>query len=144
VGALILIIVMLIAFMFFLVVRQSAEEGAGEATQLVTEEVTQEVTREVTVEPPLTQSEEQTSSRTHPSGKDAPAGEAYLDLWARTLEQYRRNTNAFFCLYAGQPHRTNEKKDENRAKFLSSPGLWPLCSCEGTAPRPLSRSLRLL
>ncbi len=36
VDALILIIVMLIAFMFFLVVRQSAEEGAGEATQVVT------------------------------------------------------------------------------------------------------------
>ncbi len=36
VGALILIIVMLIAFMFLLVVRQSAEEGAGEATQVAT------------------------------------------------------------------------------------------------------------
>jgi hypothetical protein len=35
VGALILIIVMLIAFMFFLEVRQSSEEGTREATQVV-------------------------------------------------------------------------------------------------------------
>jgi hypothetical protein len=61
---------MLIAFMFFLVVRPSSEEGAGEATQvvteLVTEEVTQEVTRDVTVEPSLTQPKEQTFPRIQP------------------------------------------------------------------------------
>ncbi len=50
-------------------------------------------------------------------------GEAYLGLWAGTLEQYRRDTNAFFRLYTGEPHRTNEKKGENPAGILSSPGL---------------------
>jgi hypothetical protein len=54
VGALILVIIMLIAFMFFLVVRQSSKEGVVEKTQVVTEMVTdlvtQEVTREVTQE----------------------------------------------------------------------------------------------
>jgi hypothetical protein len=56
----------------------------------------------------------------------------YLGLWAGALEQYRRNPNAFFHLYTGEPHRINEKKYENPAGILSSPGLRPLCSCEGS------------
>src|ERR671932_1277870 len=36
------------------------------------------------------------------------AGEAYLDFWADALEQYRRNVDTFFRLYAGRPRR-NEK-----------------------------------
>ena len=33
------------------------------------------------------------------------AGEAYLDFWAKGLEQYQRNMDAFFRLYTGQPLR---------------------------------------
>ncbi len=40
------------------------------------------------------------------------AGEAYLDFWAKSLEQYQRNMNAFFRLYRGRPLRTDEKKDD--------------------------------
>ena len=39
-------------------------------------------------------------------------GEAYLDFWAKSLEQYQRSIDAFFRLYTGKPQRTNEKKDE--------------------------------
>jgi F0F1-type ATP synthase membrane subunit a len=52
---------MLIAFMFFLVVRQSSEEGVVEKTQMVTEMVTDLVTQEVTREPAQTQPEGQTA-----------------------------------------------------------------------------------
>ena len=38
-------------------------------------------------------------------------GEAYLDFWAKSLEQYQRNVDAFFRLYTGKPQRANEKKD---------------------------------
>ncbi len=31
------------------------------------------------------------------------AGEAYLGLWARALEQYQRNMDAFYDLYTGRP-----------------------------------------
>jgi PadR family transcriptional regulator PadR len=40
------------------------------------------------------------------------AGEAYLDFWAEALEQYRRNVDTFFRLYAGLPPRTDKKKGD--------------------------------
>jgi hypothetical protein len=43
------------------------------------------------------------------------AGEAYLDVWARSLDQYQRNLDTFFRLYSGyssRPQQANEKKDE--------------------------------
>jgi poly-beta-hydroxybutyrate-responsive repressor len=43
------------------------------------------------------------------------AGEAYLDFWARSLEQYRRNMDTFFRLYTGRSLRA-EKKMTNSEK----------------------------
>ena len=40
------------------------------------------------------------------------AGEAYLDFWAKSLEQYQRNMDAFFRLYTGRPARRNRQKDD--------------------------------
>jgi PadR family transcriptional regulator PadR len=40
------------------------------------------------------------------------AGQAYLDFWAKSLEQYQRNMDTFFRLYKGRPLRTDEKKDD--------------------------------
>ena len=40
------------------------------------------------------------------------AGEAYLDFWARSLEQYQRNVDAFFGLYTGKPRQASGKNDE--------------------------------
>ncbi len=41
------------------------------------------------------------------------AGEAYLDFWAKSLEQYQRNMDAFFRLYTGgRPARAEQRKDE--------------------------------
>ena len=42
------------------------------------------------------------------------AGEAYLDLWAEALEQYRRNMDAFFSLYTGSksPARKDRQEDD--------------------------------
>ncbi len=40
------------------------------------------------------------------------AGEAYLDFWAKSLEQYRRNMDTFFRLYTGQPPRRYRQKDD--------------------------------
>jgi PadR family transcriptional regulator len=40
------------------------------------------------------------------------AGEAYLDFWAKALEQYQRNMDAFFRLYRGRPARRNQQKDD--------------------------------
>jgi PadR family transcriptional regulator PadR len=40
------------------------------------------------------------------------AGNAYLDLWARSLEQYQRNMDAFFSLYTGRPARRDQQKDD--------------------------------
>jgi hypothetical protein len=63
-----LIIIMLIVFMFFLALRENAQEEADEApqvvTHVVTEEVTEEVTREVTVEvePSRTEPEQETTA----------------------------------------------------------------------------------
>jgi PadR family transcriptional regulator PadR len=40
-------------------------------------------------------------------------GEAYLDFWARSLEQYQRNLDTFFRLYTGsRQQRAGEKKSE--------------------------------
>ena len=38
------------------------------------------------------------------------SGEAYLDLWVETLEQYQRNMDAFFRLYTGHPPRGEGEK----------------------------------
>ena len=40
------------------------------------------------------------------------AGEAHLDYWAKSLEQYRRTMNDFFRLYARRPSHTNENEDD--------------------------------
>jgi len=40
------------------------------------------------------------------------AGEAYLEFWAKSLEQYQRNMDAFFRLYTGRKVRMDRKKDD--------------------------------
>ncbi len=40
------------------------------------------------------------------------AGEAYLDFWAEALEQYQRNMEAFFSMYAGGSSRKRGEKEE--------------------------------
>jgi PadR family transcriptional regulator PadR len=40
------------------------------------------------------------------------AGLAYLDFWAKSLEQYQQTMETFFRLYMGRPLRPEEKKDE--------------------------------
>jgi PadR family transcriptional regulator, regulatory protein PadR len=40
------------------------------------------------------------------------AGEAFLDIWAKSLEQYQQCMDDFFRLYAGKPPRTDEKGDD--------------------------------
>jgi poly-beta-hydroxybutyrate-responsive repressor len=40
------------------------------------------------------------------------AGEAHLDYWAKSLEQYQRTMNDFFRLYAGRPSHMNENEDD--------------------------------
>ena len=42
------------------------------------------------------------------------AGEVYLNFWAKSLEQYQRNMDAFFSLYTGgrPPARGDRQKDE--------------------------------
>ena len=41
------------------------------------------------------------------------AGEAYLNLWRESLEQFRQMTNAFFRIYYGLPARNgDERKDD--------------------------------
>lgn len=42
------------------------------------------------------------------------AGKAYLDFWARSLEQYQQTMDTFFRLYTGTPLRPQEKKDEKK------------------------------
>ena len=41
------------------------------------------------------------------------AGKAYLDFWAKSLEQYQQTMDNFFRLYTGQPLRP-EKKDKEK------------------------------
>lgn len=38
------------------------------------------------------------------------AGEAYLNLWANGIEQYRAMMNMFFRLYSGQPEDTTDSR----------------------------------
>lgn len=40
------------------------------------------------------------------------AGEMYLGFWAKSLEQYQRNMDAFFRLYTGRPARRNQQQDD--------------------------------
>jgi PadR family transcriptional regulator, regulatory protein PadR len=40
------------------------------------------------------------------------AGRAYLDFWAKSLEQYQQTMETFFQLYTGRPLQSEEKKDE--------------------------------
>jgi PadR family transcriptional regulator PadR len=40
------------------------------------------------------------------------AGAAYLDFWAKSLEQWQRNMDAFFSLYTGKPARRDHQKDD--------------------------------
>jgi poly-beta-hydroxybutyrate-responsive repressor len=39
------------------------------------------------------------------------AGEAYLEFWAKSLEQYQRNMDAFFSIYTGGARRRAEEKE---------------------------------
>jgi PadR family transcriptional regulator len=39
------------------------------------------------------------------------AGEAYLQFWAKSLEQYQRNMDAFFRIYTGERRRRAEEKE---------------------------------
>lgn len=41
-------------------------------------------------------------------------GEAYLDFWAKSLEQYQRNVEAFFRLYTGR--RRQQASDKSAPK----------------------------
>ena len=40
------------------------------------------------------------------------AGEAYLDFWAKSLEQYQRNLDTFFRIYTGTPARRDRHRDD--------------------------------
>ncbi len=40
------------------------------------------------------------------------AGEAYLDFWAKALEEYQRNMDTFFRLYTGTPARRDRQRDD--------------------------------
>ena len=40
------------------------------------------------------------------------AGEAYLEFWAKSLEQYQRNMDAFFSIYTGGARRRAEEKEQ--------------------------------
>jgi PadR family transcriptional regulator len=40
------------------------------------------------------------------------AGRAYLDFWARSLEQYQKTMDTFFRLYTGRPLPPPEEKKE--------------------------------
>jgi PadR family transcriptional regulator PadR len=40
------------------------------------------------------------------------AGEAYLEFWAKSLEQYQRNMDAFFRLYTDGPRRRRGEEKE--------------------------------
>ena len=42
----------------------------------------------------------------------ALSGGAYLDLWSRSLQQYRQMSDAFFRPYANEPRQTDGEKDK--------------------------------
>jgi PadR family transcriptional regulator, regulatory protein PadR len=65
----------------------------------------------------LCESEWETSNRGRPARRVysiTDAGDAYLDFWARSLEQYQRNLDTFFRLYTGgrPPGRAKQKEDD--------------------------------
>lgn len=39
------------------------------------------------------------------------AGEAYLEIWAKSLEKYRQKMDAFFRLYAGGQARAHQGEE---------------------------------
>jgi PadR family transcriptional regulator PadR len=41
------------------------------------------------------------------------AGEAYLEFWAKSLEQYQRNMDAFFRMYTGGPRRRSRAEEKD-------------------------------
>jgi uncharacterized alkaline shock family protein YloU len=58
---------------------------------------------------------EGTTSIGRPAGSmpsTALPGEAYLDLWSRSLQQYRQMTGAFYRPYANGPRQTDEETDK--------------------------------
>jgi PadR family transcriptional regulator PadR len=40
------------------------------------------------------------------------SGEAHLDFWAKSLEQYQQNMDAFFRLYTSKPQHADENEDD--------------------------------
>ena len=63
----------------------------------------------------LCESEWDTSSGAGPARRVytiTDAGEAYLGFWAKALEQYQRNMDAFFSLYTGTPARRDQQKGD--------------------------------
>ena len=40
------------------------------------------------------------------------AGEAYLEFWAKALQQYQSNMDTFFRLYTGRPLRPEDEEKE--------------------------------
>ncbi len=42
------------------------------------------------------------------------AGKAYLDFWAKSLEQYQRTMDTFFRMYTGQPLSREERDEDDR------------------------------
>jgi PadR family transcriptional regulator, regulatory protein PadR len=44
------------------------------------------------------------------------AGKAYLDFWAKSLEQYQQTMDTFFRLYTGAPMRPEDGEEEERKK----------------------------
>jgi DNA-binding PadR family transcriptional regulator len=40
------------------------------------------------------------------------AGRAYLDFWAKSLEQYQKTMDNFFRMYTGRPPRPGDKDKE--------------------------------
>lgn len=40
------------------------------------------------------------------------AGKAYLDFWAKSLEQYQQTMDTFFRLYTGKPLRPEDENEE--------------------------------
>lgn len=53
------------------------------------------------------------------------AGEAYLKLWADSLEQYRKMMEAFFQLYGVQPPRAQSQRNQKRAGTNPEPETKP-------------------
>ena len=41
------------------------------------------------------------------------AGEAYLQFWAESLDQYQKMMNSFFRLYTGETSQDKQKKDNS-------------------------------